>query len=242
VAARGSRRGRGARESAVEFSREIRPILAKNCFPCHGPDDGARKGKLRLDTSEGATKDRGGYRAIEPGAHEESELWARVTSSIDGDRMPPVETGRSLSSEQIELLGRWIDDGARYTKHWAFIAPVRPELPPVEHADWPRNAIDRFVLARAEREGLEPAPEADRWTLARRLSLDLTGLPLAPEEARAFVEDTRPDAYEQLVERLLSSPRYGERWARMWLDLARYADSTGYGSIRCARSGAGETG
>ncbi len=217
-------------ESRVDFAREIRPILARNCFPCHGPDDEAREVKLRLDTSEGATRDRGGYRAIEPGAHEESELWARITSSIEGDRMPPAETGKTLSSGQIDLLRRWIDEGARYTQHWAFVAPLRPDPPAVGDGDWPRNPIDRFVLARLEREGFAPAPEADRWTLARRLSLDLTGLPLTPAEARAFVEDVHPDAYERLVDRLMDSPHFGERWARMWLDLARYADSTGYGS------------
>ena len=177
-----------------------------------------------------ALRDRGGYRAVDTDDPDESELLYRVTTDDEADRMPPVDSGRSLTEAESDVLARWIAGGAHYAEHWAFVKPERPAPPDVARAGWPRSELDRFVLARLEAEGLEPSPEADRWTLARRASLDLTGLPPTPEEARAFAEDERPDAYERYLDRLLASPAYGERWARVWLDLARYADSKGLGS------------
>lgn len=216
---------------AVDFNRDIRPILARNCYSCHGMDDKHREAGLRLDRQEGATqKLDSGATAIVSRNLDDSELYQRLISTDDAERMPPRATGKTLSAAQIDLVKRWIEQGAPYAAHWSFVKPQRPELPVVKNTAWPRNGIDNFILARLEREGLQPSPEADRYTLIRRLSLDLRGLPPTPEEVAAFVNDTRPDAYEQLVDRLLADPAYGERWARMWLDLARYADSAGYGS------------
>jgi hypothetical protein len=211
------------------FTAKVRPILAKHCFKCHGPDDRARKAKLRLDVADEALKPaRSKKRAIVPGKPEQSELVARVFADDDGERMPPASAKLALTEEQKQILKRWIAEGAKYTAHWSFVPPRWPELPVVKDARWPRNAIDRFVLARLEREGLSPSSEADRYTLVRRLYLDLVGMPPTPEEAASFVADNTPDAYEKVVDRLLASPRYGERWARRWLDLARYADTNGY--------------
>jgi hypothetical protein len=213
----------------VDFNREIRPLLAGNCFACHGPDDAQRKAGLHLDTREGALAElRKGRRAVVPGRPLESELVRRITAEDPSDRMPPQKTEKKLSPEQIVLFTRWVAEGARYARHWAYVRPARPSLPEVRDRSWPRNPIDSFILTRLEREGLKPSPEADRWALIRRLSLDLIGLPPTPEEADRFVADTAPDAYERLVDRLLARPAYGEHWARMWLDLARYADSAGY--------------
>jgi hypothetical protein len=214
----------------VDFSAQIRPILSAKCFHCHGPDEGSRKGKLRLDSFEEATKDRKGHPAVVPGKVEASELVRRILTTDADDQMPPAETKNPLKPEEIELLKRWVAQGGKYTPHWAWVKPVRPPLPAVQRKAWPRNGIDRFVLAQLERHGLKPAPAANRHTLVRRLSLDLTGLPPTPEEVAAFVNDSSPEAYEHLVDRLLASPHFGERWARVWLDLARYADSAGYGS------------
>jgi hypothetical protein len=211
----------------VDFGREIRSILAGNCFICHGPDQAQRKAGLRLDTREGATAERKGRRPVVPGDPSKSELVRRI-SAEDDDRMPPAKSGKQLTPEQVALLKRWVAEGAPYAQHWAYSKPVRPALPAVRDAAWPRNAIDRFVLARLEREGLGPSPEADRYALIRRVSLDLTGLPPSLEEAEAFAADPAPEAYERLVDRILARPAYGEHWARMWLDLARYADSAGY--------------
>ncbi len=215
-------------QEAVDFAREVRPILARNCFPCHGRDTEHREADLRLDLREHAIEDLDGYSAIVPGDSADSEVFLRI--SDDTDPMPPEESGRSLTTAEIDVLRRWIDQGAEYTPHWAFAAPEEPARPSLARAGWAQSPIDEFVLARLEAEGLEPSREADPFTLIRRVSLDLTGLPPTPEEAAAFAADRREDAYERLVDRLLESPAYGERWARVWLDLARYADSKGHGS------------
>lgn len=218
-----------AAESRIDFNRDIRPILSQNCFLCHGPDEAERKGKLRLDSREDALKaGSSGNPAIVPGQPEKSELLARVTHSDPDELMPPVKSGKKLSAEQVELLRAWIGEGAKYAMHWAYTPPERSPLPAVKNKVWPRNGLDYFILARLESEQLEPAPEADRYTLARRLSLDLTGLPPSLEEVDRFVNDRAQDAYEKFVDRLLAKESYGEHWARLWLDLARYADSAGY--------------
>jgi hypothetical protein len=214
----------------VDFSRDIRPILSTKCFACHGPDAGARMANLRLDRRGEATKDRGGYRAIAPGKTAASRVCQRIGERDPARRMPPPGSGRVLTAQDVRLIRRWIEQGAPYAEHWAFVKPRRPPAPHVKNAAWVRNPIDAFILARLEQEGLRPSPEADRFTLIRRLSLDLVGLPPTPEEVTTFVNDRSPDAYEKLVDRLLASPHYSERWARVWLDLARYADSAGYGS------------
>jgi hypothetical protein len=224
---------RGAEEplpAVVEFNRDIRPILSNNCYQCHGPDQAKRKADLRLDLEAEALADRGGYRAIEPGKITESELYLRVTAEDEDERMPPPKSGRMLDRRQVELLGRWIAQGAKWQKHWSLLPPRRPALPDVNDKASPHNPIDRFVRARLEREGLAPAPEADRATLLRRVTLDITGLPPTPAEDDAFLADCAPDAYEKVVDRLLASPRYGERMAVRWLEAARYADTNGYQS------------
>jgi mono/diheme cytochrome c family protein len=207
----------------VDFNRDIRHILSNNCYACHGPDEKVRKADLRLDTREGATDNA----AIVPGKPEQSELVKRI-SATDGEVMPPPKTGKKLTRREIELLTEWVRQGAPYAKHWSYVKPERPPLPAVKDKDWSKNGIDHFILARLEREGLRPQPEADRYALIRRASLDLTGLPPTVEEVDAFVADKSPDAYEKLIDRLLAKPAFGEHWARMWLDLARYADSAGY--------------
>ncbi len=215
----------------VQFNRDIRPILSGSCFQCHGPDEKNRKAGLRLDTVEGATKDRSGYKAIAPGKPDESELLKRVTAH-DASVMPPVSAKKAaVTPQEVELLRRWIQQGAKYQGHWAF-QPLATTAPPrVKNTKWVRNDIDRFILARLEREGLQPAPQADARTLMRRLSLDLIGLLPQPEEVETFVKafnKNQDAAYSALAERLLASPHYGERWGRHWLDQARYADSNGY--------------
>jgi hypothetical protein len=207
----------------VDFTRDVRPILSRHCFKCHGFDDKARKAKLRLDVREGAVK-----KAVVPGKPDDSLLVRRICSTDDDEVMPPPATKNPLTDAEKSVLKRWVADGAEYTTHWSFVAPKQAPLPKVKQTDWPRNAIDRFVLARLEVEGLRPSPRADCYTLVRRVYLDLIGLPPTPEEADAFVRDQSPDAYEKLVDRLLASAHYGERWARRWLDLARYADTNGY--------------
>ena len=212
----------------IGFNQQIRPILSA-CFSCHGPDEKHREASLRLDTLEGATADHDGSRAIVPGKPDESELLERVVSHDQDEIMPPPKSKKPpLSDADVALLREWISQGAPYEGHWAFL-PLRDGPPPeVKDASWVRNAIDRFILARLESEGLKPSPEADRRTLIRRVSLDLTGLLPSPEEVAAFVNDPAPDAYDRLVDHLLASPHYGERWGRHWLDQARYADSNGY--------------
>jgi hypothetical protein len=212
----------------VEFNRDVRPILSENCFACHGPDKKTRKADLRLDTEEGAFADLGGHRALVPGKPEQSELYRRITHADPGKRMPLGRRG--LPAREVALLRRWIEQGAKWQKHWSFLPPRRPPLPHVKRTTWSRNGLDPFILARVEKEGLKPSPEADPVTLLRRVTLDLTGLPPTPAEVDAFLADTRPGAYERVVERLLASPRYGERMAIRWLDAARYADSNGYQS------------
>jgi mono/diheme cytochrome c family protein len=207
----------------VEFDRDIRPILAEHCFACHGSDSAARKAKLRLDLRDVAVS----KKAIVPGKPDDSTLIQRVFCEDPKEVMPPVKSNKKLTADQKDRLRRWIAAGAPYQAHWSLIAPVRPALPEVKEKKWVRNPIDAFVLDRLERIGLHPAPEADRRTIARRLSLDLTGLPPAPAEVKAFVEDKSPDAYERYVDRLLASPHWGEHRGRYWLDAARYADSHG---------------
>jgi mono/diheme cytochrome c family protein len=212
----------------VEFNRDIRPILSNKCFACHGPDANQRKADLRLDNQAGSRADLGGRQAINPGKPGESELIQRITRKSKAGRMPPAKTGKTLSPTEIELFRRWIEQGGEYQKHWSFILPKRSPLPAAEDGTWPRGGIDRFILARIEAAGLRPAPEADRVTLIRRLSLDLTGLSPTVQQVDAFLTDKRPDAYGRLVDRLLASPAYGERMAMSWLDLVRYADTVGY--------------
>jgi len=213
----------------VDFNREIRPIHAGKCFACHGPDEKNRKAGLRLDLRDVATKpSRSGATAIAPGKPDDSEVVERIGTEDAEAVMPPPRGNKVLKPAEKALLTRWIAEGAEYKEHWAFRAPVAPPLPAVKDAKWPRGPIDAFVLDRLEKAGLRPSPEADRATLIRRLSLDLVGLPPTIAEVDAFLADARPDAYEQLVDRLLASPHYGERWARRWLDRARYADTNGY--------------
>ena len=215
----------------IQYNRDVRPILAENCFKCHGPDPGARQAGLRLDTAEGAVANRDGRRAIVPTNPTMSELIARITHQDDARRMPPVDSGKQLSSGQIELLREWIANGATYEKHWSFTQPVRtplPNLPASAPTGWPRNPIDHFVLDRLMHEGLRPSAEADRRTLIRRVTLDLTGLPPTLAEIESFLSDKGSNAYERLVRRLLKSPHYGERMTLEWLDGARYADTHGF--------------
>lgn len=226
-----AREGRLKGRDAVDYNRHVRPILARNCFACHGQDDAHRKAGLRLDDRDSATRElKTGNIAVVPGKPEESELIRRLITDIPEERMPPEETGNHLTPEEVATLRRWIEQGARYDPHWAFVKPVEPAIPAVRDSAWPRNPIDNFVLAELEAHGRKPNPEADPYTLLRRLSLDLRGLPPTPEEVQEFVKDSSPDAYEKWVDRYLADPAYGERWARVWLDLARYADSAGYGS------------
>jgi len=208
----------------LEYNRDVRPILAENCFPCHGPDSAARKADLRLDRREVAIE----AGAITPGETEASELIARINSRDPEEVMPPPATSKKLTQQQRDLLQQWIAAGALYQSHWSLIPPRRPEMPKVRNAAWVRNPIDYFVLAKLEENGLRPAPEADRRTLARRLSLDLTGLPPDPADVDRFANDPAPNAYEKLVTHFLDSSRWGEHRARYWLDVARYADTNGY--------------
>ena len=215
----------------IDFSRDIKPILSNKCFLCHGPSETDRKGGkngLRLDNAKGATEDLGGHAAIIPGQPDKSELISRILSADPEEVMPPKPSGKSLTPHEKELLQEWIRQGAHYSLHWSYIKPVRPTPPTVQDTAWPKNDIDRFILSRLENEKLKPAPEADRYALIRRVSLDLTGLPPTLEDVDAFIKDTDPQAYEKLVDRLLQKSAYGEHWANLWLDLARYADSAGY--------------
>ena len=211
------------RADGIEYNRDIRPLLSEMCFRCHGPDSAARKADLRLDLRDAAVQSG----AIAVGKPEESELVRRIFSTDPEQMMPPPSPHKSMTIEQKELLKRWIADGAEYQPHWSFIAPIRPEVPAVKDPSWVRNPIDNFILARIEAAGLTPAPEADRRTLARRLSLDLRGLPPTPDEVEAFVKDASPNAYEEYVDRLLASEHWGEHRGRYWLDAARYADTHG---------------
>jgi hypothetical protein len=220
-----------AADPSIDFNRAVRPLLSEYCFACHGPDEEQRrkvKSKLRLDTQEGLFTKLGDIVPVIGGDAGHSEVLRRVTTTDEDDRMPPATTGKHLNADQIALIKRWIDQGAHWEQHWAFVAPKRPNPPTVTDAAWPRNDIDRFVLPRLERDGLHHAAEAPMATLIRRLSLDITGLPPSPAEVDAVSADTSPQAYEHCVDRLLASPHYGERMAMAWMDGARYADSNGY--------------
>jgi hypothetical protein len=208
--------------AAVDFQREVRPILSNNCFQCHGFNQESRMADLRLDTKEGAFA-----KAIVPGDPAKSPLWLRVDNANAAQRMPPAYSHKVLTSEQKDTLKRWIEQGAPWKEHWSFAPPARPQLPPVSNTKWPRHPIDRFVMAKLDAAGLQPAPEADRRTLIRRLSFDLNGLPPEPAAVEAFVSDHSPNYYEALVDRLLASPKWGEHRGRYWLDAARYADTHG---------------
>ncbi|MES2570602.1 MAG: DUF1549 domain-containing protein, partial [Verrucomicrobiota bacterium] len=200
------------------------------CFHCHGPDEKSRKAKLRLDLREEALKERDGIRAIVPGDLATSDLIERILSTDKDEIMPPPEEQHALSAQEIDLFKRWIREGAEYKPHWSFVKPALPPVPKAAAHSLIRNPIDAFIAARRDQAGLAQNPEADRYLLLRRITLDLTGLPPSPEAIEAFLKDPAPDAYEKVVDGLLASPAYGERWAKMWLDLARYADSTGFGS------------
>jgi hypothetical protein len=212
-----------------DFLRDVRPVLAKHCLKCHGPDEGARKSGLRLDLRDSATGSaKSGKVAIVPSAPDKSELVHRIFSDDPEEIMPPPATKNPLTDAERQILKQWIAAGAEYKPHWAFSKPKQAPLPEVKQTSWPQNGIDYFVLARLEKEGLGPSTRADKYTLVRRLYLDLIGLPPTPEQAEEFVRDESATAYERLVDDLLASPHYGERWARRWLDLARYADTNGY--------------
>lgn len=215
--------------SPMSYNRHVRPILSNNCFACHGPDEATRPAGLRLDVRDDAIAPlRSGRVALVPGDAATSEMMRRILAEHPADKMPPPEAGKELTEEEIDILTRWIDAGAPYEPHWAFVPPARPPMPTVPNADWPRNPIDYFVAAAHEAEVLVPSPEADRRTLIRRVAFDLTGLPPTLDDIRAFEADASPDAYERMVEHYLSLPAYGEHQARHWLDLARYADTNGY--------------
>jgi mono/diheme cytochrome c family protein len=212
----------------IDYLRDVRPLLSDNCYACHGPDEEAREANLRLDERAAAMAATDlGVHAIVPGKPAESEALRRLTSDDPAELMPPPDTGKKLSAEQIELIRRWIAQGAPWNKHWSLVAPERPELPRLGGEGSPRNAIDRFVLARLEEHGWQPSLEADKETLIRRVTLHLTGLPPTLEEIEAFLADNSPDAYERVVDRLLASKKYGEHMARYWLDAARYGDTHG---------------
>lgn len=213
----------------VDYSQQVRPILAKHCFACHGPDANHRESGLALHTAElaYARADSGDF-GIVPGQPETSGVLIRIESDDDDERMPPSDHGPPLSAAEIDIIRRWIVQGAPYEQHWAYRPLQRPEIPAVNQRGWPRNEIDYFVLAKLEQNGLAPADRASPERLVRRLHLDLIGLPPDPDVVRRFAEDPSETAYEELVDRLLDNPAYGEHWARMWLDLARYADSQGY--------------
>lgn len=213
----------------VDFTREILPVLSDNCFKCHGPDAATREADLRLDTKDGAFGDLGGgYFPIVAGQPESSEILWHINAEDEDDLMPPPDSELSLSASEKQMIQQWIKEGAEWENHWSFEPVARPELPDVYQKKWPRNGIDHFILARLEEEGFSPSVEADKPTLIRRVTLDLTGLPPTPGEVDAFLADKRPNAYEHVVDRLLQSPRYGETMALAWLDAARYADTDGY--------------
>ncbi|HEY8746354.1 MAG TPA: PSD1 and planctomycete cytochrome C domain-containing protein, partial [Tepidisphaeraceae bacterium] len=214
----------------IDFNRDIRPILSENCYACHGPDKNKRKAELRLDTHEGLFSTHESRVDVAPKNIEQSELFRRITATDPAERMPDPKSNKKLSDRQIALIRKWIEQGASWKDHWAYLPPGRPTPPALEDAGFVRNPLDQFILAGLKDANLSHAAEADRVTLIRRLSFDLVGLPPTPEQVRQFVSDTTPDAYERLVNRLISSPHYGERMAAWWLDLVRYADSIGYHS------------
>ena len=214
-------------QATVDYNLDVRPILADNCFACHGPDAKTREANLRFDTKAGAFSEPSGYPVIVPGKPEESELHLRIASNDDFYRMPPPGFNKTLTPAQIDTITQWIREGAKWEEHWAFTTPVRPTPPDVKNGDWIRNPIDAFILSRLEKDGLSPANEADKRTLIRRLSFDLTGLPPTREEIHQFLADDSPDAYEKLIDAFMAKPEYGEHLARFWLDVARYGDTHG---------------
>ena len=214
--------------SMVDYNRDIRPILAQNCFACHGFDENARKAGLRLDRAEFAyAANSDGIVPIQPGDLAASEVWTRINAADADEHMPPPSSHRALTDRQKSLVGAWIEQGAPYMEHWSFVAPVKAAVP-VDVVGPGLGPIDAFVRARLVEEGLRPSPEADRATLMRRATLDLTGLPPSADEVDAFVADVAPKAYERLLDRLLASPSFGERMAGPWMDAARYADTNGF--------------
>lgn len=216
-----------ARGEAIDFNRDIRPILSDKCFFCHGPDSKHRKADLRLDTFEGAIEDHDGVRAIDPDHPANSELLFRIETDDEDELMPPPDSNKTLTAEEIALLKQWVAAGAPWAEHWSFVPPSEPGLPEVSEPEWARTPVDRFILRRLDERGMKPAGEASRRELIRRVSLDLTGMPPTPDEVAAFLADDRPDAWESLVDRLLASPRFGEHMARYWLDAVRYGDTHG---------------
>jgi len=212
--------------SRIDFSRQVRPILSEHCFPCHGPNDESRKAGLRLVDRESAMEElESGFTAIVPGSRDDSEMWLRITDPEDP--MPPAREHNELSAKQVEVLGRWIEEGAEFAPHWAYVNPEPSEVPVTAH-DWPAASIDHYILAQLQAVGLEPAPDADDTTLIRRLHLDLSGLPPEPDRIAEFTNESGEEAYLEQVNRLLASPHFGERLASFWLDLVRYADTVGY--------------
>jgi len=220
--------GAGGDAPAIDFNREIRPILSASCYQCHGPDHNKRKADLRLDTHDGLFRVVEGTTVVAPGKPETSELVHRITTDDVLERMPPAKSAARLTPAQIKLIELWIRQGAPWKGHWSYVLASRPKTPGLARRSAAANPIDEFIDSRLEAEGLAPAPEASRATLIRRLGFDLTGLPPTPEEVDSFKAEERPDAYERLVDRLIASPHYGERMAIFWLDLVRFADTTGY--------------
>ncbi|MGI9517331.1 MAG: DUF1549 domain-containing protein, partial [Pirellulaceae bacterium] len=209
---------------SVDFSRDVRPIFSDTCFKCHGPDESSREADLRLDSRESVFED---LEIVVAGDLDGSELYLRLISDDHDMLMPPPDSGRSLTQEQINTIRRWIEQGAHWGEHWSLVPPVKPDLPDVEQSAWPHNDIDRFVLHQQQPRGLSPSPEADRRTLARRAALDLTGLPPTPGQVQAFVDDTSDNAWDSYIDMLMSTPQYGEHMTRYWLDAVRYGDTHG---------------
>ena len=221
----------GVAQERVDFNRDIRPILASKCYLCHGPDEDGREADLRLDLFDEATKDLGDYAALVPGRPDESELLTRILSEDPDLRMPPAEHGDALSKDEIERIRNWIQSGGKYDRHWSYKRIERPAVPH-SRSDWGKNEIDQFVIRRLTNAGLEPEPEADRYSLIRRIALDLTGVPPSVEVADRFARDSSPSAVEKVIDYYLNQPGFGERWSAMWLDQARYADTMGYAEDR----------
>lgn len=214
------------KDEPISFNADIRPILSENCFFCHGPDPKHQEADLRIDLFEAATRDLGDYAAIVPGDREASETWIRINDKADP--MPPKKSHKKMTPEEIELIGRWIDQGAKYETHWAYSAPKKADTPNVKNSDWANTEIDRFILSKLEKRGLIPSEQADKRTLLRRVTFDLTGLPPTAAQTKAFMDDPSPQAYENYVDSLLASEAYGEHLAVWWLDLVRYADTKGF--------------
>jgi mono/diheme cytochrome c family protein len=232
-----------ARGAAVDFNREVRPIFSEHCYACHGPDEGKRKAGLRLDREEDAFKElKSGEHALVPGDLEKSALVKRITTSDQDDIMPPIKHGKPLSKPQIDTLVQWVKQGAKWQKHWAFLPPVRPELPKVKEEGWARNGIDYFVQDKLEKSGLKANPDAEKTVLIRRASFDLTGLPPTIEEVDAFLADGSDGAYEKVVDRLMSSPITANAWPRNGSTLRATRTRAGITSTACASCGSGAIG